>query len=239
MKSSFDGAVLMIGSLYWDKDLKRVNWRQSDMNIEHKQYVTAPIRYGRISGSGRKNTHTMVFSSLCYQEGLGTAVLVPLKEPVSNASELLSKAANLWHAEKSASQVESLEISSGWGAVGLLVNPECNLPEEFIDEWKQHYRNQNSKPRIQLAAGETPIITADGILQLSWPTDIDIGNFVDLDFILATAIEPNPNDGEYPSAQKIAEIYKENKYTEYFDNNRANGITTFQDEEIEKYLESL
>ena len=239
VKSTYVGAVLIIGSLLWDNSENRVSWRNSDLNVEHKQYVSAPIRYGRKSGIGRKNTYTMVFSSLCYQEGLGTAVLVPLKEHVSNPKELIAKAANLWHAERPSSQIDSLEISYNWGEVGLLKNPEGSLPDNFVEEWIKHYRETNAKPDIKLAPGETPIITSDGILKMSWPTDKDTGNSVDFDFIFASVNEPKPNDGKYPSVQEIAQACIRNKYTEYFDKNRDNRITTFQDEEIEKFLKDL
>ena len=234
--SPYYGAILIIGSLLWDEDEIRTNWRNSDLDITQSKIVYAPIRYGRISGGRRKNTFTMVFSSLCYPSELGTAVLVPLKEPISNKDELLANAANLWQAERPISQIYNREISYKWGSVGLLVNPDGSFSNELIENWKHHYESQDFKPEIRLAANEIPIITPEGILEMQWPCEVGNGNFVALDFILATAIKPKPNDGRYPAGQEIAQACIENEYTEYFDRNRECGITTFQDGDIENHI---
>jgi hypothetical protein len=84
----FVGAVLTIGSLYWDKDA-REQWQKERINKEESILVFSPIRYGRKS-SGRSDTYTMVFSQLCYRKdyGLGTALLVPLKHEIRSFEDL-------------------------------------------------------------------------------------------------------------------------------------------------------
>jgi len=234
--STYYGAVLIIGSLLWDEDEIRTDWRNSDLDITQSILIHAPIKYGRKSEGRRKNTFTMVFSSLCYPSELGTAVLVPLNESISNKDELLAKAANLWHAERTKSQINSREISYNWGSVGLLVNPDGTFPKELIDYWKLHYSRQTLKPEIRLAPDELQIITPAGMLEMEWPREVENGNLVAFDFILSTAIKPKPNKGRYPTTQEIAQACIKNEYTEYFDRNREYGITTFQDGEIEKLI---
>ena len=56
--------VLIIGSLLWDSEEDRPTWRDVRLDIASAQAVTAPIRYGRLSGKKRGHTHTMVFSSV-------------------------------------------------------------------------------------------------------------------------------------------------------------------------------
>ena len=41
------GAVLIIGSLLWDKSQTRKDWRNNYLNINDSKSVSAPIRYGR------------------------------------------------------------------------------------------------------------------------------------------------------------------------------------------------
>jgi hypothetical protein len=54
------------------------------------------------------------------------------------------------------------------------------------------------------------------------------------DFLIATPVVPKPKT--VLTARTIAERMNEKEYRDYFDNNRANNITTFQDDEILEYL---
>jgi hypothetical protein len=56
----------------------------------------------------------------------------------------------------------------------------------------------------------------------------------DFDFLIATPTVPDPK--RPLKAEEIAQAMIENQYRTYFDNNMANGITTFQDEEILSHL---
>src|SRR5205823_8142389 len=56
--------ILVIGSLLWDIDSERVDWRHKRLDVNRSRKVLAPIRYGRLSQS-RSDTFTMVISKLC------------------------------------------------------------------------------------------------------------------------------------------------------------------------------
>ena len=64
---ALNGGVLIIGSLYWDKEKIRIDWRDTHLDFTNARHISAPIRYGRVS-SDRNCTFTMVFSSECKQE---------------------------------------------------------------------------------------------------------------------------------------------------------------------------
>lgn len=226
----YSGAVLIIGSLWWDTSPVRVNWRNTRLDMENTQTVYAPIRYGRRSGEQRRNTFTMVFSVDCYNVGMGKALLVPLKTKAKNLDDLITEAKRLWEAEGGVVN----RISGTWGAVGLSVNPESSLPNEIIDGWKSFYSGQERQPDFRPIGNEIPSFSADGILMLEWLENIENKKVTKFDFILATATLPNIE--EYPSANVIAQACLDNHYTEYFDRNQMHGITTFQDEEILKLL---
>ncbi len=76
---SLKGGVLIIGSLLWDKEKIRVDWKENYLDNKNSKTIAAPIRYGRIS-SDRHCTFTMIFSSECKETNkLGTARFVPFK----------------------------------------------------------------------------------------------------------------------------------------------------------------
>lgn len=57
--------------------------------------------------------------------------------------------------------------------------------------------------------------------------------------MLVAATSPTLIDGQYPTAQEIAAAWKAPKgkqHVDYFWKNREHGIFTFQDAEIEHYL---
>ena len=53
------GAVLIIGSLLWDKKEHRIDWRKNRLLVNEKIHVFAPICYGRKSGENKN--YTMVY----------------------------------------------------------------------------------------------------------------------------------------------------------------------------------
>src|SRR6266446_1938991 len=65
--------------------------------IASAQAVTAPIRYGRLSGKKRGHTYTMVFSRLC---SIGQAKVVRCSNTVSSTADLIEEAEHLWKAEQ-------------------------------------------------------------------------------------------------------------------------------------------
>jgi hypothetical protein len=80
-------------------------------------------------------------------------------------------------------------------------------------------------------------VNASGFPIIPWPPRTD-GLPLELDALLATATDPTIVDGQYPSVQEIASAWKQSTgvHVEYFWRNRECGITTFQDNEIEKHL---
>ena len=237
--NTYSSAILIVGSLFWDNSSARENWRINRLLLDKRILVFASIRYGRKS-STRGYTYTMVFSQLCYRKdyGLGNAFLIPCKYHPRSAAEIIYEAAELWKAEKDLDKDLNLEISRDWGAVGLGINPHSNIDENVILCWAQHYRNQKIKLNIEQPVSEKPIIDEDGILDLKWPKRIDDNTPVSVDFILATATKPTLFNRRYPTAQQIAQAWREDESNNiaYFENNVENGITTFQDEQIKEYL---
>src|SRR5262245_52210829 len=93
---SLTAGVLIIGSLLWDSEKGRRAWRDARLIVPLAQTVTAPIRYGRRSGT-RGNSYTMVFSRLCPPGG---AKLVPCSHVISTLQDLIAEAECLWKAEE-------------------------------------------------------------------------------------------------------------------------------------------
>jgi len=239
--SSYRGAVLIVGSLWWDTENEiRANWQRNRLNIDDKQFVNAPVRYGRKSSSWG-DTYTMVFSQLCYRKdyGLGTALLVPFKKRIETAEDLIQEAGELWRAESKRANNDSQNISTSWGAIGLLQRPDLNMPDEIVGEWKNHFRKQCSLPKFNHSITEKPAINKDGLLNMRWVKRAGDNLPVDLDLLLATANQPTLNSEKYPSARNIANAWRndEDDNVRYFRNNQATGITTFQDEQIKKFLD--
>src|SRR5258708_994055 len=57
-----DAGILIMGSLLWDRDKVRQQWRDERLDCMQSELVSAPIRYGRRSGERRGYTYTMVLS---------------------------------------------------------------------------------------------------------------------------------------------------------------------------------
>ncbi len=226
------GAVAIIGSLWWDNDL-RENWRNQRLVMEEALQVKLPIRYGRRSRPDlrRRGTYTMVFSAACIIDRLGQGYLVPLADRVCSFRELLYEARTMWKAEGGDEEM----IYGFWGSVALMVNPEGYLPDDIVEAWKRHYTKPGkNRPDYRPVGSEPPIISSEGILRLDWETMRSDNAHMSFDFILAAAIVPNVP--RYPSPEEIARKMKERGYTAYFDNNIRNDIRTFQDDEIALHL---
>lgn len=107
--------VLIIGSLYWDPARHRIDWRRDCLSLSGERYVSAPIRYGRRSGS-RGNSYTMVFSLAAKP---GRAIVVPCRRLVRTGTDLVDEAVRLWTAETRAGSNPERRVSAneGWGCV--------------------------------------------------------------------------------------------------------------------------
>jgi hypothetical protein len=229
---------LIIGSLYWDPECNRARWRRERLDLPASRNVFAPIRYGRRSGK-RGNSYTMVFSEALTKRAvhLGRAVAIPFIRPVHSVQALVEEAEHLWAAERKSDSFNG-SISANWGCVALALNPSRCVPQELVDGWSDRAAQEVGYGRLCRAKDEGEILNAGGLLMIPWPHRTD-GLPLELDALLATATDPTIVDGRYPSAQEIASAWKPSTgdaYVEYFWRNRGGGITTFQDDEIEKHL---
>ncbi len=229
--------ILAIGSLYWGTGVREA-WRQSRLRMQDEISVTVPIRYGRLSATG---TYTMVFSSEPMQ--LGNAKVLPCANDVASLEDLKSEARFLWAAERNCPQPDGT-IASSWGCVALLRNPNGNASDELLDGWANHVVGENHFLDLARGIEGGRLICERGLLQIPWP-NLDSGEAVNLDLLLATPNEPTleGNPPVYPSAEKIALAWKgalkdqpDDKPDNYFWRNRQNGITTYQDPDIERIL---
>lgn len=230
---SLKGGVLIIGSLYWDQDEFRMNWRNNDLDMaSEKRNIPAPIRYGRVSSS-RSCTFTMVFSKACDNDKMmGQAIFIPFRTNPINLEQLGRQAINLKKAEQPKNKIDE-HYNWKWGCVGILINPNIqDNPDKnqqadlLISHWKNSYSNFN--PNSYRIRDEGDIIDENGVFQFSWPDALN-----DFDFMIATATIP---EFSYPLVSNIADRMNVNGYSEYFKTNLEKGITTFQDEEISSLL---
>jgi len=217
------GAVMIIGSLWWDKHPERVSWRNNHLDLSNRCGVKAAIYYGRRSKK-RGETFTMVIGG----DSLGKAIIVPFKNEINKFGDLLLEARAIWHAEGGKN---STGIGAQWGCIGALfansVTP-ANVPQD----WKNEFANQ----------GQEGIAPVDrfGQLQIGWPLGEDKLP-VEFDVILATATRPETSR---PSPEIIAEAWLDdglagNHNVKYFFQSVANGIRTEDDLLIWKGLEGV
>ena len=175
----------VIASLFWETDDVRQAWRRDRLRMEVAVDVRAPIRYGRIS-AGRGNTYTMVFSRSCAP---GQAKVVPCRDEVRTAEDLVLEAEHLWAAERRAAR--NGRINADWGSVTLLPNPRCAIPPGILNCWDARVHCAKNYGNIRQAPGEGALIDESGILQITWPTLIADNSPVILDLLLATATQPD------------------------------------------------
>ena len=236
--------VLIIGSLYWDDLTHRDKWRRARLCLDAKRHVRAPIRYGRRSGS-RGCSYTMVFSLSLVPDKLGRAIVVPCCRTVRSASDLVDEAVHLWTAETSYGKNPKCRISAmnGWGCVALLENPDHPMSDELRACWTNRVSRELCYGQLlNSAVGEEVVVDKSGFLNIPWPSSED-GSDLGVDALLATATNPTFVDGDhYPSPCQVANAWNTHDgkdYIDYFCKNRAHGIKTFQDTEIEDRLREL
>ena len=222
--------VLIIGSLYWDRSAERRIWRRDHLDLNEKQYVRAPIRYGRRSQK-RGRTYTMVFSESLSEADFGRAIVA-----ASRSQDLVEAARSLWAAEGGTSGT-----SGTWGCVGLLRNRDSRLPTEQCERWRELVAADPHYKRLASAKDDPVAVEETGLLSIPWPKLAD-GSTLGFDALLATATRPTLDDGRYPTASDVAAAWdtpEGNSHVRYFCENRKNGIRTFQDDEIERHLRRL
>jgi hypothetical protein len=231
--------MLIIGSLVWDDQCSRSQWRKKRLDLASYRSVRAPIRYGRRSGTQRGNSYTMVFSQALVheEEKSGSAIFVPCKQPVRMVEDLIEEAELLWAAEGN-SDVSNGRISADWGCVALKVNPARPLPDDLCQNWALRVSHEAWYGNLDHTEDEEAIVEGAGLLNIPWPKCTD-GSPLEVDALLATANNPTLCNGCYPSAEQIAAAWNTDlgrNHVQYFWKNKGNNIITFQDDEIESYL---
>lgn len=227
MTYSFRIGVLIIGSLYWQDIAARKKWRHRRLRMERTTRVRLPIRYGRQSHNWG-DTHTMVFSRLCYRhQTLGVGYVAPCTQSIRCWSDLQNEVEELSVAEGLANRNEGWR---DWGVVGLLKNPATLLPDSLLHSWQEYFWKRASGSAIfdEHAKSEEAIVSKDGLMMLRWPTLIS-NKRCPLDLLLATPTVPTLEAKRYPSAKAIADAYCRADCPEYFLKNIQSGIRTFQD----------
>lgn len=229
----FKGGVLIIGSLFWDRENQiRRDWLLQCLDETKKiTDVQAPIRYGRISPS-RNCTFTMVFSTECDTDTkTGRAIFVPFHNNIQNEKDLHKQVIRLIKAERNEDDLETTKYNWAWGAVGLLANPKASHESKALfSNWEKQFTTGFTFNDYKVG-NEVSAINKQGMLNMKWPEQLN-----KFDFLIATATKP---EKEYPTIKNIAQRMVVNGYREYFNNNRANNIITFQDEEIARMIETL
>jgi hypothetical protein len=176
----------------------------------------------------------MIFSNHPTTE-VGRGYIVGFNEVITNPEILERQAFALAKAEGVCTDQQRL-LSKSWGAVGLLVNPRIDSKDKLGgDRIKSSWTNLFQKygdscdPSQFRIGDEAPVIDKDRFLHIYWTPEMNA-----FDFLIATPVVPKPKT--VLTARTIAERMNEKEYRDYFDNNRANNITTFQDDEILEYL---
>ena len=232
--------VLIVGSLYWDPACHRKTWRRDRLDQYRGRYVRAPIRYGRQSGT-RGNSYTMVFSRRLSADDYGRAIVVPYRQRVRSAADVVDEAVHLWTAETSDGKNEECRVSaeSGWGCVALLSNPRLPLPADLRARWTEQVSGESGYGKtLKETNDEDVAVDQSGFLRIPWPEAED-GSGLDVDLLLATATAPTLKNGCYPTVQRIADAWKNcDEGAKYFHKNREHGITTFQDADIRARLQA-
>lgn len=210
--------ILVVGSLLWE-DGPRDTWRQSRLQLDKRQVVSAPIRYGRRSET-RASTFTMVLDPTARP---GQAVLLPCLQRVETSDDLVKEAEELWRAERNTSTGSGIRTS--WGCVGVRFRDDLDH-SGVANGWSQYFRSDDS-----------PIAPIDhlGTLGIPWPVLATDGTPVAADVILATATRAEPS---WPTSEEIADAWVQQNqgHERYFFLNVQNGIRTADDQAIAQHM---
>jgi hypothetical protein len=233
----FNGGVIIIGSLLWEDKGGRGEWRRRYLKpVNERCPVPLRICYGRKSRT-RECTYTMIFSNH-RTTGVGQGCILKFLKRVDSFEAIKEQALQLARAEHIWRKEPPL-LACEWGAVGLLVNPEFEredntnaemIRSQWTETFRQHSRRfDHSQYRIE---DEDPMIDERGFLKIEWIAEMN-----DFHFLIGTPTVPDP---KRPLNEKeIAQRMIVNEYRTYFDTNRDRGISTFQDEQILKWLTNL
>lgn len=247
------GGVILIGSLFWEdennaiderenRELARLRkqWREVNLETDRKeiQRLPLPIRYGRCSAS-RRCTYTMVLGRLPEdKESFG--LVIPYKN--------LFDFSDYTHFEEQARQLAEVEgiskngdkrLRKTWGCIGIYIKPDSVHTVLLKQHWaklRSTDSNYNKSPNHYVPG--PPLLDSDYCLE----RNIQINREIDFLFFTYIKVEHRELDKDgkpmrvYPTSIKIAEEINRSGYSTYFEENRKNGIETFQDDEIAQLL---
>ncbi|TXD46912.1 MULTISPECIES: hypothetical protein [unclassified Polaribacter] len=180
------GAVLIIGSLLWDKKEHRIEWRKNRLLINEKIHVFAPICYGRESGEKDEKNHTMVFSSdLEKNKNLGTAYILPFKNrEIKTFEDILKEAKQLSNAENS-NENGNDKLCKGdkekWCTIGIIFNPKLDKAKKdsLLKKWEQKLLdNDGLKDFAEYCVNnkEKSILSKKGEILIEWSVPVNKKN---------------------------------------------------------------
>lgn len=232
MDFNLKGGALLIGSLFWQDDLVldsgdeiRKRWRQSRLKLPEAVDVQVPIRYGRFS---LRNTYTMIFDKRV-KPGVAKAV------PFSNTSmtyfgEIKEEVTAISRAE---GQFDESFIKSerAWCVCTVLLNPSIDdyTRLHILEQWQNELQANEPGYRYFSNNTERYSVHSTGELDAPWPQEA-----VDFDFLIATATKEKKREGV--SKVTAEEIARHVHNRPYFHPNLKHGISTYQDEEIKRFL---
>ncbi len=215
------GAILIVGSLYWDDHATRKSLRNKLLLMPNSKSVPAPIRYGR--KSDLRNTVTMVFSNSCADEKLGSAKLVPFKKPIASSKELDEITSAIIKAEHK-KEPDFSRFNWEWGCLAVLVNPKASSKsvKQIKDYWSKKIGKKFDSKEYKIGK-EKSVVSSLGVLQIEWQNE-----YGEIDFVVVTATKPNISP--IPECDELAKHFKLDSH--YFESNSRNGISTYQDKEV-------
>ena len=243
MKMEINGAVFIIGSLFWDpnqgdKINLRKNWRRDRLIMKEKIHVKAPIRYGRLSGKNNDKHYTMIFTKSCdNNNNFGTAYIVPFKKnPIRSIRGLVNQARFLSESEGANDKKLCKGKNNKWCTIGLLFNPNIDkkIKSDVLNKWKEILVKDGGLNDFKdyKISKEKSVLSSNGEILINWPRAVDNKEqqYIDkLDIIIATCTKPNLLS--YPNVHGLKESLNRDK-RKYFYQNLKHGITTFQDRDI-------
>ncbi len=233
------GAALVIGSLLWEvhyqgMDLRRSMWRENWLEMNARIKVSLPIHYGRYSTKRKCCTTTFFPEDELKGRAMGVGYAIPFKVKLSKISELESAGIAMSKAEG----MEGQQLRTDWMTTAIAVNPEFRDRDRIEIAWSRLVKKKTD--RLPDGNDEHFGFDPNGYLRISWPKEAGSGQFLkDIDFVIAVATVPRELDKRpiAPTTEEVARSMNSAKGREYFSKNQLNGILTYQDEAISRFIE--
>jgi hypothetical protein len=164
---------------------------------------------------------------------MGVGYAIPFKVKISKISELESAGIAIARAEG----MESRQLRTDWMTTSIVVNPEFKDRDRIEIAWSRLVKKRTDK----LPDGNDQHFGFDpnGYLRMSWPKQAGSGQFLkDVDFVIAAATVPRELDRRLiaPITEEVAWTMNGPKGREYYSKNQQNGILTYQDDAIARFI---